>query len=461
MKTQKIFSILFFFAFTTTTVFAQNEYYTGLLFSEEQYKSVLKQSTLLGADYSNLPTSHSLKQYAPTPSSQGQHGTCTGWATAYAARTILEAQQNQWTDKNTITANAFSAAYLYHLIKDKDVINCSRGTHINQAMEILKTKGVAKHSDFPTLCATSIPDAIHLKASQFKIKDYTRLFNGDEAYEVKIKSIKKAISQNFPVVIGMAVPSSFQSAKGEWQPTESPSGGYGGHAMCIVGYDDTKYGGAFELQNSWGSNWGNAGYIWVSYKNFVNFAWYGFQPIPFDIPKPESYDLSGSLAIRLATGENIGVSKNGNSYKTNEAYLSGTRYRLYISNNEPAYVYTISSDLTGTIAQLFPADNSTSAALSYKANNIAIPNENYYIQMDNTIGKDYFCVLYSKEALNIEQIKQQIKQQNGSFLEKIQKAIPDLLVNFTTIDFENNRIAFKAKSKGKKVVALVVEMEHK
>lgn len=38
-----------------------------------------------------------------------------------------------------------------------------------------------------------------------------------------------------------------------------------GHGMCIVGYDDTKFGGAFEIVNSWGVDWANGGFIWIRY----------------------------------------------------------------------------------------------------------------------------------------------------------------------------------------------------
>jgi hypothetical protein len=43
----------------------------------------------------------------------------------------------------------------------------------------------------------------------------------------------------------------------------------GSHALCIVGYDDNKQTadgpGAFRLVNSWGTDWGNQGYCWMSY----------------------------------------------------------------------------------------------------------------------------------------------------------------------------------------------------
>jgi hypothetical protein len=40
-----------------------------------------------------------------------------------------------------------------------------------------------------------------------------------------------------------------------------PSSGM--HAMCIVGYDDARQ--AYKVRNSWGSDWGENGYMWMSY----------------------------------------------------------------------------------------------------------------------------------------------------------------------------------------------------
>jgi hypothetical protein len=42
--------------------------------------------------------------------------------------------------------------------------------------------------------------------------------------------------------------------------------------MCIVGYDDSKFGGAWEIQNSWGTDVGDQGYIWVRYSDFNQIA---------------------------------------------------------------------------------------------------------------------------------------------------------------------------------------------
>jgi hypothetical protein len=47
-----------------------------------------------------------------------------------------------------------------------------------------------------------------------------------------------------------------------------PQESEGGHGVCIIGYDDNKFGGAFEIVNSWGDDWADKGFIWIRYKDF-------------------------------------------------------------------------------------------------------------------------------------------------------------------------------------------------
>ena len=39
------------------------------------------------------------------------------------------------------------------------------------------------------------------------------------------------------------------------------------HAFTVVSYDDFKLGGALELQNSWGTDFGDQGFIWIKYSD--------------------------------------------------------------------------------------------------------------------------------------------------------------------------------------------------
>lgn len=45
-----------------------------------------------------------------------------------------------------------------------------------------------------------------------------------------------------------------------------------GHAVVIVGYDDDKE--LYEFRNSWGGQWGNKGYAYMTYHNFKLCAWW-------------------------------------------------------------------------------------------------------------------------------------------------------------------------------------------
>ena len=44
----------------------------------------------------------------------------------------------------------------------------------------------------------------------------------------------------------------------------------GGHALCIVGYDDNIAGGVFKIANSWGKEWGDSGYFYMPYDFILN-----------------------------------------------------------------------------------------------------------------------------------------------------------------------------------------------
>lgn len=462
MKKLSIFFLVHIFL--SVYIFAQVEDIpgTGLNFNDEQYEKDPKKATLTRSLYgSSLPGTASLKKWAPTPQSQGSYGTCVGWSTAFCAFTITESKNNNWTDKAVIDANTFSPGFLYNQVKMSSDVGCTYGTSITDALDVLKTKGVPKFTDMNISCPSSIPLDVFNKAQNYKIKDYAKLFDVYDIESIKIQAVKKSLSESKPVVIGMKCPTSFNNAKGYWVPTEDASGNYGGHAMCVIGYDDNKYGGAFEIQNSWGSWWGNDGYIWIKYDDFQKWVKYAYEMI--DIPKKANVnatDLAGAIKFVESNGNVMLAGYTGTHYKMKNAYRSGTKFRILISNNEPAFVYAFGTDATGKVFPLFPHDPSISPALNYKKNDVALPDEDHYIEMDNTIGTDYLCVLYSLDPLNIDKIHQDIESGNGSFIVRIKNALDNKLVENQFVKFNQSTPSFSAKSQGKTVVAVLVETEH-
>jgi hypothetical protein len=290
------------------------------------------------------------------------------------------------------------------------------------------------------------------------------------------------LSNGNPVVIGMICPKSFQRASGVWQPFENPqsggSGQHGRHAICVVGYDDHQYGGAFEIQNSWGTNWGNQGYIWIPYRDFVNFVFETYEllplsktpqpkPEPHPQPKPEpqvveKVSLAGSLRFVTNEGETMSFSlKNATTYRAQKPYPSGTRFRMYVSNNESAYVYAFSSDETNDVQRIFPEEK-VSAALPYKKNEVAIPDEDHHLRMNQTTGTDYICFIYAKKPVKIEQIQAAVRQNTSatSWTNKVHKAVGSRLVQAQNLSLDRNKMSFKSDQQEKDVVVIVLEVEH-
>ena len=450
---------------------------TGLLPDDGTYEQLPRKAEMLTRDYTVLPSKYSLMQYCPYVKSQSRYGTCTSWATAYAARTIAEAIKFGWTDRDKITNEAFSPIFVYALIKESPYDeDCQKGTHIFKALQLMKEKGVPKYSSFNVLCANYINERLMEAATRFKIDDYFTLFSitfTDRAE--KIRKVKKSLSEDCPVVIAMWLPSSFYNAGNYWNGMDIDPTKHGYHAMCVVGYDDNVNGGSFQIMNSWGPNWGNNGFVWVKYSDFSNYVDQAYEifvrkdidrkPVPKPSPKPILLNsLAGAIDLQLATGEKMRPildSINGMfRYRIADKFISGTRYRIYISNNEPAYVYVIGSDLRNNVGKVFPPAENISAALVYKQNHIAIPDEKYYVEMDDTKGTDYMCVLYSLNALDIDGIIREIKLTKGTFYDKVKHAIADRMVPTKDIKYVVNNIGFSARTE-KIVVPLFVEISHK
>lgn len=458
---KRIFIIIISLILSLNFGFSQ-EFGSGLNFNDAEYKTVKKKAVLTRSLYSTVPTSYSLKKYTPIPKSQGQYGTCVGWSTAYAGMTILESISKKRTNKVTTTSNTFSPGFIYKQIKNSNDVSCKFGSSIKEALTIMKTKGVCKYTDMSEVnCPSYISPTVFAKASSYRITDFAKIFSMFDSKEYKINAVKKSISQNNPVIIGMNLPKSFYKAKGVWKPTESSSLTYGGHAMCVIAYDDTKYGGAFEIMNSWGTDWGNDGFIWITYNDFHAFVKYAYEMIKFKSNlKVISNNLAGSIKFVRADGTVSPAKYENGIYKIQEPYKSGTKFRLYISNSEPAFVYAFGYDATEKTFTIFPNKPNISPALNYKNNSVAIPDEDHYIQTDNTIGKDYLCVIYSKKSLHIEDIKNKIENSYGSFYDRVNNNLSNMLVNKQNMSIRPTKIAFNVKNSKKTAVAIIIETNH-
>ncbi len=473
-----------------TAVLAQNPIYrTGLVDDKEAYQRIPLKVTLLKRSYTALPSSVSLRQYCPPAASQGDHGTCTAWSTTFAARTIAEAVKWDWTDPKVIKEEAFAPIFVYTEVKGGSDPTCQRGIAIDKALNVLKEKGAPKLKHFNTQCEDQIPAWVREEAKDYKIDSYFRLFGYDQQTpDHKIKAVKKALAGKSPVVISMHLPESFFEPIGDvWERGPfNISNAPGYHAMCVIGYDDNKAGGAFEIMNSWGNNWGNKGFRWVRYKDFAEFVDFAFEmrvkkvikeekkdepkPLPKPEPKPVVVDelcqLSAEMYVQLSTGEILSPLLSWDNlpvYKIKKKLMSGTRYNVYVSNKMPAYAYIIGSDLDRNVSKLFPPEGENISPVVDAADDFALPSEDMFYEMDENEGKDYLLVLFSaKELTNkeIQEISSDLRTGRGSFPNIAIKALKKQNLEINASSFSRDRISFYATTRGG-VVPLIIELTHK
>ena len=159
---------------------------TGAALSEERFdKAEVFEALSTGYGSPRLPNRVSLKQFAPDRLHQGQQGSCVGWASSYAARTILHSRA---TGQNPNQV-AFSPSYLYNQI----ALRGCQGAYMNDAVSFLKQNGTLPFTEFQydeSTC-TIMPDRSgQSRAKDFRIKGYNRLTYGANNYKTDINAMK-------------------------------------------------------------------------------------------------------------------------------------------------------------------------------------------------------------------------------------------------------------------------------
>ena len=261
---------------TVLLIFSIQQFFSqGINFDTEKYKSLPGYEPAINQGFANmtLPSKISYRSYCPPIQSQGQVSTCVGWATSYA---LLSTQQNILMGETNYyrkQIRVMDPHFVYALIRDFSDTWCQNGTIMSDAMDVLLDYGSKPQFTPPWLTCNATTEFSPFSmaiASMYSIKDYYTLQDTSNL----VSTLKFALNDKKPVAIGMNVTKSFANGTaiiyGKWSPTASEQV-EGGHAMCIIGYDDTKYGGSFEVMNSYGSDFGDNGFVWITYKDMKKF----------------------------------------------------------------------------------------------------------------------------------------------------------------------------------------------
>lgn len=238
-----------------------------------------------------LPARVDLRQWCPPVLFQGGFNTCSAHVVAALA---------EFFEKRAFgEAVAASRLFLYKVTKNFLQVDGNVGVYIRQTMGTLKLIGVPPEQYWPypdpgSLTAPRTTDPrldleppafCYAVATNYRAVSYYRLDRPPSTPEAGapgegvLASARTHLAASIPVAFGFPLhQSALEQARTTGRipvPTaEDPQ--VGSHAVVAVGYDDglriensdtggAATTGAFLIQNSWSTGWGEAGYGWLPY----------------------------------------------------------------------------------------------------------------------------------------------------------------------------------------------------
>ena len=201
-----------------------------------------------------------LRQWCSPIEDQGNLGSCTGQSVAGAIELL---------NKRNGKPNDVSRLFIYYYERlIEGTINYDNGAYIRDGIKASYTYGAPLESLWP------------YNISQFRTKPSAAAINDGAKRKVTLyqaaanfDAVQNALASGYPVIIGFDVYSSFESqavTKTGMMPYPNTKTErlLGGHAVCIVGYNNTT--SRFTVRNSWGTSWGDKGYFYMPYQVIQN-----------------------------------------------------------------------------------------------------------------------------------------------------------------------------------------------
>jgi len=193
---------------------------------------------------------------------QEDTGSCVGWATAEGVVRYHMATAGK------ITRNVLlSPRFVWMGSKETDEFTTrpetfieGAGTSLKAAMDIVRKYGAVTMNQLPfhitTKMFTGNENAFFAAAAQLRIASYFNLHRD-------LNQWKSWLAAHGPILAGLSVDRTWDNATATGGNIDvfMPATVRGGHAIAVVGYTST---GRFIVRNSWGTNWGDRGFGYVS-----------------------------------------------------------------------------------------------------------------------------------------------------------------------------------------------------
>ncbi|MBN1674218.1 MAG: hypothetical protein JXR37_24425 [Kiritimatiellae bacterium] len=243
------------------------------------------------ANPTNMPVAIDNSELAAFPPIRTQAGgSCTAWACTYYQMTYMVALQRGWDAKNGGDSRRFSPRWTYNLIND----GADTGSFASDALRLMQEHGAIPYDRFyegvsPRDTAWPLDSQLWRDALAYRMGDSGTVPDVDT--EAGLNDLKQMLVNGYVLTY-----STYQNSwKGLYvrddpgttddDPHVGEQACYyvtdsaeGAHRMTVIGYNDaiwidinrdgtigTGERGALKVANSWGTDWGNDGFLWLAY----------------------------------------------------------------------------------------------------------------------------------------------------------------------------------------------------
>jgi len=301
----------------------------GLLFQDPYTVPGLKvvdESTVpRGAPRTEAPSAIDLTSEMPPVGDQGSQNSCVAWAVGYYDKTHVEYIERTcgWHIPWDLTdpAHQISPSFIYNQI------NAGRdgGAQMNDAQIIICQQGASMLSDCPYY------DYDYTSWPSESAYAHAIWYRGQQGWAINVMSdvginqVRLVMANHNTCVLGINVYANFDNIQNYdtvYTVHDKTGRSRGGHAICLVGYDDNKVTadgtGAFRFVNSWGEDWGHAGYGWISYYAVKTtraglsqgFVYVTDDRYKYEVKALARVKLTHPARDRIGIGFGVGSSKN-------------------------------------------------------------------------------------------------------------------------------------------------------
>lgn len=213
----------------------------------------------ISLDRTSTYNSVDLRPYCPPIYDQGYIGSCTSNAIAGA----YEFEKMKQRQAYFVPSRLF---IYYNERSMEGTIPYDAGASLRDGIKSVNRQGACRESLWPYVeskFAAKPSSQCYTDALRNKISVYLSI-------PQNLTLLKNSLISGYPFVFGFTVYTSFFdiSSDGKMRMPQPKDIVEGGHACCIVGFDDkSKH---FIVRNSWGDSWGDRGYFYMPYDYITN-----------------------------------------------------------------------------------------------------------------------------------------------------------------------------------------------